>query len=1142
MQIRILLVLALPLLLTAQEYRSTISGTVADPSGAPVPNAKIQVAERNTGARYETVSGPSGDYSLPFLPPGPYTLTAEVDGFKKYTQEGINVTTNQRLTVNVVLQIGSLVETVTVTADATMLQTATASVGQSIGENQIASLPMNGRTPLTLAQLSFGVTPSSDPRFTRPFDNAGPSGFSMGGGQAQSNELLLDGAPDMTRNRRVAYNPPVDAVQEIKVEAFQPDAAYGSTGGGTVNVVMKGGTNELHGSLYEFHQNQRLKATPFFTNAAGQTKPVTRFNQYGVTVGGPVVLPKIVDGRNRLFFFFGSEGIRQSEPEPAFSTVATAAQRQGNFSQLLTVGSAYQLYDPTTGVREGSRIRRQPFATNIIPTSRLNPISQRFLELIPQPNVTGGPADGTNNFFSNMVRSDVFSSFMGRIDLNVSDRHKLFLSGRYNDRIENRGNRFDNIATGNNLLRQNWGVTLDDVYTFTPTFILNTRLNWTRFVEGGIRQSDGFDFTSLGLPASLQASSARNVLPIVDFSNFTDIGHSGGDRTPFDSYQIFLAATKIYGRHTFKFGADLRTQRESSNNFGNSSGAFTFAQNWLRGPLDNAPNAPLGQDLGAFLLGLPTGGSFDVNATRTQSNKYASFFIQDDWRVSSNLSFNFGLRYEKETGTIERHDRAVRGFDPSAGLAVTNAARTAYAANPSPLLPASQFNPVGGLLFADPDNRRIFETPSNVFSPRFGFSWSPSVLGTKTVFRGGAGVFYQTFGTFGIQQPGFSQRTPLVATLDNFLTPSANLSDPFPGGILQPSGATAGVNTFLGQNARFVKSELDQPYTVRWNFNIQRELANNLLLEVGYIGSVSRRLPVDRDVNFIPAEFLSTSPVRDQANIDRLTAVVANPFRGLLPGTGLNGNTVAIEQLLRPHPQFSGTGGVREDAQTVGYSNFHMFQVRLDRRFSNGLQFLTNFQYSKMQEATNYLFESAPQLNKRIAGEDRPLRLVFSSTYELPFGRGKRFGAGVGPWADRLIGGWQINGIYTAQSGPLATFGNSIFFGGDLDWDNRNVARVFNTSLFETNATRQLNRNQRTLPEVFSAYRADIINNVDLSVIKNIPIVERVRLQFRAESFNAFNRASFNGPNMDPVNRNFGVITSTANLPRTFQLALRLTF
>ena len=266
---------------SAQEFRSTISGRVTDPTGAAIPGVKVQAIEKNTGAKAETATGGEGEYSLPFLPPGGYSLTAEHGGFKKQVQEGITVGTNMRLAIDVTLQLGSQAEAITVSADVTQLQTNTASVGQVIGERQISVMPMNGRTPLTLAQLSYGVTPTSDPRFTRPFDNAGPSGFSMGGGQGQSNELLLDGSPDMTRNKRVAYNPPVDAVQEIKVESFQPDAAYGNTGGGTVNVVMKGGSNDFHGSLYEFHQNQRLKATPFFTNANRQTKPVTRFNQYG---------------------------------------------------------------------------------------------------------------------------------------------------------------------------------------------------------------------------------------------------------------------------------------------------------------------------------------------------------------------------------------------------------------------------------------------------------------------------------------------------------------------------------------------------------------------------------------------------------------------------------------------------------------------------------------------------------------------------------------------------------------------------------------------------------------------------------------------------------------------------------------------
>lgn len=1127
--------------LSAQEYRSTISGRVLDPSGAAIQNASVVAIEKNTGARYETTSRAEGDYTLPFLPPGPYTLTAEITGFKKFVQEGITVSTNQRLAIDLNMQLGSQVEAVTVTADVAMLQTSTASVGQVITEKQISIMPMNGRTPLTLAQLAYGVTPSSDPRFTRPFDNAGPSGFSMGGGQGQSNELLLDGAPDMTRNRRVAYNPPVDAVAEIKVEAFQPDAAYGNTGGGTVNVVLKGGTNDFHGSLYEFHQNQRLKATPFFTNANRQTKPVTRFNQFGFSVGGPVILPKIFNGKNKMFFFFGSEGIRQSEPEPTLTTVPTEAQRNGDFSALLGVSSNYQIYDPATGVTEGSRIRRQMFPGNRIPSSRLNSVSRNFFPFYPTPN-TAGTADGTNNYFNNTVRSDVFSSFNGRLDFNISDRHKMFLSGRYNDRVENRGNVFANIATGNFLSRVNWGVTLDDVYTLTPTLFLNTRLNWTRFVEGSIRPSDGFDFTTLGLPASLKAASTKLVMPVLNFPGFQNIGNSGGDRTPFDNYQIFLAATKISGRHTLKFGADLRAGRESSNGFGNSSGSYTFNQNWTRGPLDNAPNAPLGQDMASFLLGLPTGGSFDVNAQRTQSAKYWALFLQDDLRVNSRLSLNLGLRYEKETGTIERWNRASRSLDPSANLSVTAAARAAYAATPNPILPVSQFNPLGGILYADDNNRQIYNPPGTNLSPRIGLSWTPAKLGGKTVLRGGYGIFYSTFGVTPVSQPGYSQSTPLVATLNNFLSPAATMTNPFPSGILQPVGNANGVNTFLGQGVSFITDNPKQPITHRWNFNIQRELAKNLVVELGYMGSTVRNLTVDRPLNFVPANLLSTSPVRDQAAIDRLTAVVANPFRGLLPGTGLNGNTFGAENLTRRFPQFSGDGGVTQVGETIGYSNFHMGMLRVEKRFSGGLQMLANFQWSKFMEATNRLYNASDKLNYRVAGEDRPFRFVYSSTYEMPFGKGKKFGADAGGFLNRIIGGWQMAGILNAQSGAAVGWGNMIHYGGDLQWDARNLDRAFNIDAFERNPQRQLDRNIRTFPDAFPAYRADKIFNIDLSVVKDTAIVERVNMQFRAESFNLFNHAIFNGPNTAATNTNFGRITSQSNLPRTFQLALRMTF
>jgi hypothetical protein len=1126
----------------SQEFRSTLSGRVTDSSGAAIAGAKILVVERSTGARYEASSGAEGEYTIPFLPPGPYSLSAETAGFKRYVQEGIQIGTNQRLTQDIKLEVGERTESVTVTADASLLSTASASVGQVISSNLVESIPMNGRTPLTLAQLAFGVTPASDPRFTRPFDNAGPSGFSMGGGQSQSNELLLDGAPDMTRNRRVAYNPPVDAVSEVKVEAFQVDAAYGNTSGGTVNVVMKGGTNDFHGSLYEFNQVSALKATQFFTNSASQRKAVTRFNQYGGTVGGPIILPKIFNGRNKLFFFFAYEGIRQSEPEPTFSTVPTAAQRNGDFSALLAQGSIYQLYDPFSGVTQNGIVQRQPFAGNIIPQNRISPIARNIMNFYPQPNAVGRP-DGRDNFFSNAVRSDVFSSYMGRLDYNVSDRHKFFFNMRQNDRVENRGNRFDNIVTGNFLSRVNYGATFDDVYTITPTFLLNTRAGWTRFTEGNIRPHDGFDFTSLGFSQALAQSSARRVFPRIEMQQGgTNIGDSGGDSTPFDTFQLFVAATKITGSHSLKFGTDMREQRESSNSFGNSSGRYEFNANWTRGPAFNSPVAPNGQDMAALLMGLPTGGNWQVNATRTQSARYYAFFLQDDWRVKSNLTINTGIRYEKETGTTERFNRTLNGFDFGATNAVTAQARAAYAAAPNALLPAAQFAPVGGVTFAGTGTDRVYTTYPYAFAPRLGFSWSPGALGPRTVIRGGIGLFYSTFGTTGIQQPGFSQQTAVAADVNNFLTPVITLANPFPSGIQQPVGSSLGVNTFLGQNITFSNPNPGQPYIWRWNFNIQRELGSNMVMELGYMGSNGSQLPVNRNLNYYPLELLSTSPTRDQPNITRLTTLTANPFRGLLPGTGLNGPTITTEQLLRSHPQFNGENGVRREGETNGYSRFHQMMVRFEKRYSSGFSLLTNFSWQKMMEAIDRLNMADPFLQYRIGDEDRTFRFIASGGYELPFGKGKTFFSGAGPWMNRLVGGWQFNGIWNVQSGPPVEWGNVIYLGGDLNWQPRNVASAFNRAAFNTVAAQQLDRNLRTFNARFTQYRAAGVNNVDFSVIKNIPIAERIRFQLRGEAFNLMNRAQFNGPNLSPADQNFTRITSQANLNRSIQIAGRLVF
>ncbi|MCC6540321.1 MAG: TonB-dependent receptor [Bryobacterales bacterium] len=768
----------------AQEYRATLSGRITDPQGAVVPGVKIVAVQVETAAKFETVSGQDGLYTIPFLPPAAYRVTAEAAGFKKYDRTGVQLGANERVGLDIEMIVGQLTETIEVNAEAPMLNTASASTGQVINTRQIENMPLSGRTPLALAQLAFGVTPTDDPRFTRPFDNAGPSGFSMGGAPGRSNELLIDGAPDTTGDNRVAYNPPVDAVAEVKAESFQADAAYGHTGGGTVNVVLKSGSNTFHGTASEFNQISNFAATPFFTNRAGGKKPTSRFNQWGATISGPVVIPKLVDGRNKVFFFFAYEGIKDALPAPSISTLPTAAQKQGNLSNLLASGAAYQIYDPNTGVVEGARVRRQPFPNNIIPSSRLSPIAQNYLKYYPDPDAGAGRADGQDNFTSltNGERND-FWNYLARTDLNLSDRHKVFFNFRANKRIGQGGNGFgkaltDNPTATNPLRRINYGLMMDDVYTISPTFLMNTRLNWTRFKEPRINYSEGFDSTSLGYPAYLAAASPLKVMPRIQFSRYTGMGDGGGRAFPFDSFQLFETFTKIAGRHSLKFGADIRQLRESDLDYGLSNGSFVFGTNWTQGPLDNSAAAPLGQDLAAFLLGLPTGGQYDINAARTNLSNYYAFFLQDDFRVRSNLTLNIGLRAEHESGTTERFDRSVNGFDETSASPIAAAAQAAYARNPIPEL--SQFRVNGGVTFAGQGSRLIYSTPALTFSPRFGFAWTPMA---KTAIRGGVGIYYFTYGVTGNNAPGFSQTTAFVPTLNGFLTPSSTLANPFPNGI-----------------------------------------------------------------------------------------------------------------------------------------------------------------------------------------------------------------------------------------------------------------------------------------------------------------------------------------------------------------------
>ena len=1128
---------------TAQEYRATVTGFVADAQGLALPGVTVTATHVDTGTTHQAVTEGNGAYTFALLPPGDYTVAAQLEGFSRLVREKVRINSGQRVTLDLKLEVGNLTESVTVTGEAALLSTGTASVGVVVESAQLDNLPMSGRAPSSLIKLSAGVLDQTSPvANTRPFDNSGTSSFSMGGGQNRTNELLLDGGPNMAADRRISYNPPADAVQEIKIETFQSDASYGNSAAGTVNIVTKSGTNRFSGGAGFYNQPSSLSGTTFFTKRAGRDEPPFTYKQGGVTAGGPMVIPGLIDGRNRLFWLVSYDNIRDSYVTPVVTTVPTAAMRNGDFSELVPLGDVYRIYDPATAVAEGARRRRQPFADNKIPADRINQVAKAYLGYYPLPNQAGS-ADGTGNYLSPTTRSDTYDSLTLRTDININSRNRLMAKWYANDRVERKGNLFDNIGTGAILPRQNSGAMLDYVHTLNSTTTINSRFGWTRFSDHETRESAGFDMTSIGFPPALAAESINPVLPLISFGDTTaSLGPTGGNvagsglDAVFDSYQWFTSATSARGKHTLKYGADLRYLRETSVNYGNSAGSYTFGTNWTRGPLDNAAGAPNGQAFASLLLGLPTAGQFDVNTDRDNHASYAAFFFQDDWRPRSDLTINVGLRYERETGTVERDDRTLVGFDDTSANSITAAARAAYAANPQPGFPVSEFDPAGGPIFATSSQRSVYSTPSNAFSPRFGVAYTPQALGGKTVFRGGFGVFYDTYGTMGVQQPGFSQTTPYVATLDGFLTAAATLSNPFPGGILQPVGAARGLDQNLGQALTYTNSSLGQPYSRRYTVGVQHELGAGLVVEGTYGYSEFRDLPVNLARSYTPAQYLSTSSARDQETINRLTANVTNPFQGLLPGTSLNGPTIAYEQLVRYFPQYT---GLTINTVNDGSSDQHMISGTIQKRFARGMQVLATYTRSIMKESTSKLNPSDDELERRIANEDRPNRFVLSGVYALPFGEKQRYGSGAPGWVRTVIGGWSVSGIYTYQSGAVLTWGNVIYLGGDLQWDPRNVDRAFNTAAFNTIPAQQLDRNIRTLPSDFAELRLDPVNTLNVALVKNTAIA-KTTLQLRAETFNAFDRVQFNAPVTVTTSSDFGRITSQANAPRSVQFAVRL--
>jgi hypothetical protein len=1159
-----------------QESRGKILGRVLDASGAAVPGARVAAVHESMNTRTAAASNAAGNYELPFLLPGTYRVEVGAQGFKQYTRRPIEVQVGDVITINVELQVGQVNERVDVVAEAPLLESATATMSSTIDHRQLADLPMGGGDVMFLSQLAAGITSGQAPGHnwlpsaTDVMSNVTVSGVANG-----NTDFSLDGIANMTK-ARVSFAPPGDMVQEFRVETVNYDASMGHAAGGSVNMSMKAGTNSLHGTAEWMNAPGAWQANDFFTDKQLydlSTGPVTpekiarlvaprTVDRYSATIGGPVYLPKIYDGRNRTFWTYAFQGFNRKNPNTDFYTVPTAAQRQGDFSALLQIprtGAQYQIYDPATiAAAANGRFSRQIFPGNVIPASRLDATAQKYLKFWTLPNAPG-TVDGQNNYNEISANSNDFIQNMARVDHNFSERHRLF--GRFTHSWLHfyRGDFMGNQIRGLNRLRKQRGVALDDVYTVSPTTVVNLKYGFTRFLESDFPYTMGYDLASLGFPASLisQIDPQAARFPAIAVDTVIQLGETTNSQYVTNYHNFAGSVSQMHGNHSLRLGGEYRLMRENNFDPGRGTPTINFSTAWTRGPLDNSTGSPggIGQGFASFLLGLPTGGAIDKNASYADQSAFTGLYVQDDWKVGRKLTLNLGLRWEYETALTERYNRSVRGFDATVASPVAARALAAYTAGADPALPVSQFKTMGVLTFAGIDGqpRGLWDTGKKNFAPRIGLAYQ---VARKTVLRAGYGVFYAAIGVdqFAAIQAGFSQTTNVTASDNNGLSFRARLSNPLPDGVLSPTAV--GPSTYIGRAISFSGAHRPNPYAQRWSFGLQRELPGRTILELSYVGNRSTRLNINHEFDFTPRQYLSTSPERDQPVIDYVSAQVKNPFYGFpeFAGGGITGTTLSRGNLLRPYPQYNGMTG----SDPNGFAWYHSLQTRLEKRFSRGYLVNANYTWSKFMQATEMLNDSDPGPTHVISGQDRQHRLTLTWLVELPVGKGRPLGKHMPKLLDAVVGGWQMQAIYLAQSGPPIAFGNVLWRGagpedlhklvmaaGDRTpdmWFNTLKSSGIGVVGFESNNAKALANNIRAFPLRLAGLRADGQNFWNAALYKQFAFRERYKLQLRTEWEGALNHANFSPPNAAPANTLFGQVTAMQGEARRIYIGLKLAF
>lgn len=1160
---------------TAQEPRGSIVGQVSDANGGLIPGAAVTILNVETGQTLKLTTSDSGSYSAPLLPIGRYRIEAELAGFKRFQRDNVEMRVGDRLQIDIRLEIGQMTDSITVTEGAPMLQAADASLGQLVDSRRVDELPIAHGNPYHLIALSPGTSFEGDPKLNRPYDPTHIVAYAMGGTKQNTSDITLDGVANTalagqgTSNNSVtaSYVPPSDAIAEFKVQTATFDAKIGQTSGGLVNISLKQGSNAPHGTAYLNYRAPSLMANDFFANRAGQALADFKYKRIGTSLNGPVYIPKIYNGRNRTFFMFAYEHIMDINPRGQSNTVPTDAERTGDFSELLKVGSNYQIYNPFS--RRGpvsGRYTADPFPGNVIPQSLINPVAQAVLGFVPSPLNAGTTADHMNNYPTpNAPENNHYYTIVTRVDHNLGANNRFFVRANLNNRNAASKDWYGTQATGQQQDYGARGASFDDVHTFSPTLILNIRYGYGRYVRlTQPLRGRGYDLTKLGFPAALNSAidPALREFPYFNVANSFVTNNIGEDRN-MDTHSLVAAFTKVRGSHNIEFGTEFRAYRQDRYNLSTqTSGYFDFDSTYTKGPNDNSSAAPSGQGLASFLLGIPDSKSLITrNTSMAEQSTAWMFYLQDNWRLSRKLSLTLGARYELEGPVTERYNRTVTGLDTTTTWPQAAAVQAAFAPNAFAELPVSALQVRGGLQFAGVNGqpRTAWNRDTNNLAPRVGLAWT---VDDKTVIRTGFGMFFSPMGLrrTDVLQSGFSRTTAFLPTADNLNFTS--LSNPFSGGILEPTGSSLGMQTEAGNSITFFNQNIQAPYMERWQFSVQRQLPGQLLLEVAYVGNRGVRLETEtatpsttnqvslsyyRNLNAIPDQTLSTSAVRDTANVtsnNYWTASIPNPFYGIAGfGTLSNQTTIARNKLMVAYPQF---GSNVYTTVNQGASWYHALDVRLEKRYSTGLTVNVAYTWSKYMEALDYLNAGDPAPSRALSQQDHTHRAVASWIYELPFGKGRAIFGAANRAVDAIVGGWQVQGVYVYQGGAPLTWLDTTFFGADTNaiaLGTRNVDQWFNTGAgFLTNSSLKPQNHLRSWPLRLSSVRSDGINNFDLSGVKKWTLSEKLTLRFSGEFLNAMNHARFKAPVTDPYDKAFGQVSDTNGNPRAIQLGLKLTF